>query len=52
MKFFRAVRPNERIKLRAKKAGEVDELLQFDVEAIVDETVVERGQIVLTRIAA
>jgi 3-hydroxyacyl-[acyl-carrier-protein] dehydratase len=51
MKFFRAVRPNERIKLRVKKAGEVDDLLQFDVEAIVDETVVARGQIVLTRIA-
>ncbi len=47
MKFFRAVRPNERIKLRATKVGQVDDLLQFDVEATVDETVVARGQLVL-----
>jgi 3-hydroxyacyl-[acyl-carrier-protein] dehydratase len=47
MKFLRAVRPNERIKLRATKAGEVDDLLQFDVEATVDEVAVARGQLVL-----
>ena len=47
MKFTRAVRPNERIILRARKVGEVDDLLQFDVEAVVDETAVARGQLVL-----
>src|SRR3977135_641814 len=36
MKFFHAVRPNERIILRAQKLGEVDGLLQFGVEALVN----------------
>src|SRR2546426_9735005 len=31
MKFFRAVRPSERIVLRARKMAAVDELLQFEV---------------------
>ena len=34
MKFFHAVRPGERIVLRATKLGEVDDLLQCSVEAV------------------
>jgi 3-hydroxyacyl-[acyl-carrier-protein] dehydratase len=49
MKFFGAVRPEERIRLRAKKLGVVDQLLQFDVEALVDGKTVAAGQIVLNR---
>src|SRR5207247_3611839 len=33
MKFFHAVRPGERIVLRAEKLGEVDDLFQFKAEA-------------------
>lgn len=51
MKFLAAARPNDRIKLRAKKTGEIEGLLQFDVEAIVDQTIVARGQIVLNATA-
>jgi 3-hydroxyacyl-[acyl-carrier-protein] dehydratase len=51
MKFFGAVRPNERIVLRAKKMGEVDDLLQFNVEALVNDKPVAVGQIVLNRTA-
>jgi 3-hydroxyacyl-[acyl-carrier-protein] dehydratase len=47
MKFFEAVRPEEKIRLRARKIGEVRELLQFEVEALVDNTLVAAGQIVL-----
>jgi len=47
MKFFQAVRPEEKIRLRARKIGEVGELLQFEVEALVDETLVAAGQLVL-----
>jgi 3-hydroxyacyl-[acyl-carrier-protein] dehydratase len=47
MKFFQAVRPGERIILRAKKVAEVNDLLQFEVEALVDDTVVAAGQLVL-----
>jgi len=47
MKFFQAVRPNERITLRATKLAEVSGLLQFEVEALVNDTVVAAGQIVL-----
>jgi 3-hydroxyacyl-[acyl-carrier-protein] dehydratase len=49
MKFSRAVRPGERIVLRAEKLGQVDDLLQFSVEASVDDVVVAQGQIVLSR---
>jgi 3-hydroxyacyl-[acyl-carrier-protein] dehydratase len=48
MKFLAAARPNDRIILRAKKTGEMEGLLQFDVEAIVDQTTIARGQIVLS----
>ena len=47
MKFFQAVRPEEQIRLRARKIGEVGELLQFEVEALLDNTLVAAGQLVL-----
>ena len=49
MKFLRAVRPGEKIILRARKLGAVDQLLQFEVEALVDGKPVAAGQIVLAR---
>ena len=49
MKFLRPVRPGEKIILRAKKLGEVDQLLQFEVEAVVDNQPVAIGQLVLSR---
>jgi 3-hydroxyacyl-[acyl-carrier-protein] dehydratase len=48
MKFFRAVRPNEKITLRVRKLGEVDQLLQFEVEAQVNGEQVAAGQLVLS----
>ncbi len=48
MKFFRPVRPKERIILRATKLGQMQDLLQFKVEATVAETLVAEGQIVLS----
>jgi 3-hydroxyacyl-[acyl-carrier-protein] dehydratase len=51
MKFLRPVRPGEKIILRARKLGEVDQLLQFEVEAIVDDKPVATGQIVLNTLA-
>jgi 3-hydroxyacyl-[acyl-carrier-protein] dehydratase len=51
MKFFRGVRPDERIILRARKIAAVDELLQFDVEALVDDKQVAAGQLVLNALA-
>ncbi len=48
MKFFRAVRPGERIVLRAQKLAQVHDLLQFKVEAIVDESAVAQGELVLS----
>lgn len=50
MKFLLAVRPGQKITLRAERLGEVDNLLQFQVEAIVGGEVVASGQIVLSRI--
>jgi 3-hydroxyacyl-[acyl-carrier-protein] dehydratase len=47
MKFLRAVRPEEKIILRAKKLGGIDQLLQFEVEALVAGQQVARGQLVL-----
>jgi 3-hydroxyacyl-[acyl-carrier-protein] dehydratase len=47
MKFFRPVRPEERIILRAEKLGQMQDLLQFKVTAGVAETLVADGQIVL-----
>jgi 3-hydroxyacyl-[acyl-carrier-protein] dehydratase len=50
MKFLQAVRPEQRIVLRATKMGEVDGLLQFAVEATVDGKQVATGQLVLNAI--
>ena len=50
MKFFQAVRPEEKIILRAKKLAEVDGLLQFEVEALVADTLVAAGQLVLSAV--
>ncbi len=52
MKFFEAVRPGERILLRATKLGEVNGLWQFAVEARVDGKQVAAGQLVLNAVAA
>lgn len=48
MKFFRAVRPAQKIRLRAEKLAQVDDLLQFRVEATVDGECVAEGQLVLS----
>jgi len=48
MKFFRAVRPGEKIVLRARKIATVRELLQFEVKALIDNQPVAAGQIVLS----
>jgi 3-hydroxyacyl-[acyl-carrier-protein] dehydratase len=48
MKFLRAVRPGERIILRAEKLARVDDLLQFKVEASVNGSTVAQGQLVLS----
>jgi 3-hydroxyacyl-[acyl-carrier-protein] dehydratase len=47
MKFFQAVQPEQQIRLRARKIGEVGDLLQFEVEALIDNTLVAAGQLVL-----
>jgi 3-hydroxyacyl-[acyl-carrier-protein] dehydratase len=47
MKFFRAVRPEEKIILRARKVAVAGELLQFEVEALIDNQLATAGQIVL-----
>jgi 3-hydroxyacyl-[acyl-carrier-protein] dehydratase len=49
MKFFEAVRPGQRIVLRAERVGQVEQLLQFQVEAVVEGKPVAAGQIVLNR---
>ena len=48
MKFLRAVRPCDRILLRAEKLAQVDDLLQFNVEATVNGSAVAQGQLVLS----
>lgn len=48
MKFFKAVRPEEAIDLRAEKVGEVESMLQFKVAASVNGVVVTEGQLVLS----
>jgi 3-hydroxyacyl-[acyl-carrier-protein] dehydratase len=47
MKFFRAVRPEEKITLRARRIAMVGELLQFEVEALIDNKTVALGQLVM-----
>jgi 3-hydroxyacyl-[acyl-carrier-protein] dehydratase len=48
MKFFQAVRPGEQIELRAEKLAQVDDLVQFKVEASVRGVRVAEGQLVLS----
>jgi 3-hydroxyacyl-[acyl-carrier-protein] dehydratase len=48
MKFFRAVRPEERIDLHAEKLAQVDDLVQFKVQASVNGVLVAEGQLVLS----
>jgi 3-hydroxyacyl-[acyl-carrier-protein] dehydratase len=48
MKFFRAVRPGERIILRAQKLAQMHDLLQFKVEALIGEAAVAQGELVLS----
>jgi len=50
MKFFDAVRPDERIILRARKSGAIGGLFQFEVEAMVDGKRVAAGELVLNQI--
>ena len=49
MKFSKAVRPEEEIQLYARKGGEMGELMQFEVEAVVNGVCVAVGQIVLAK---
>lgn len=48
MKFFKAVRPEEAIELRAEKLGEVEGMVQFKVAASVNGVLVAEGQLVLS----
>jgi 3-hydroxyacyl-[acyl-carrier-protein] dehydratase len=48
MKFFRAVRPGEQIDLRAERLAQVDDLVQFKVDASVNGERVAEGQLVLS----
>ena len=48
MKFLRAVRPGEQIDLRAERLAQVDDLVQFKVEASVNGVRVAEGQLVLS----
>ena len=48
MKFFQAVRPGEEIALRAERLAQVDDLVQFRVEASVKGVRVAEGQLVLS----
>ena len=47
MKFLHAVRPGEQVDLRAEKLAQVDDLVQFKVEASVNGVRVAEGQLVL-----
>lgn len=48
MKFFRAVRPGEQVDLRAERLAQVDDLVQFRVDASVNGVRVAEGQLVLS----
>ena len=48
MKFFQAVRPGDRIILRAERLAQVDDLVQFKVDASVSGVRVAEGQLVLS----
>jgi 3-hydroxyacyl-[acyl-carrier-protein] dehydratase len=51
MKFFEAVRPEQRIILRAERLAQVKGLLQFRVEALFDGRQIAAGQIVLNEVS-
>lgn len=51
MKFFGAVRPGQKIFLRAKRVGVMNDLFQFKVEAEVDGKRVADGELVLSKAA-
>jgi 3-hydroxyacyl-[acyl-carrier-protein] dehydratase len=48
MKFLRPVRPEEKIILRAEQMAQMDGLLQFQVEALVNDAAVATGQLILS----
>jgi 3-hydroxyacyl-[acyl-carrier-protein] dehydratase len=48
MKFLRAVRPGEQVDLRAERLAQVDDLVQFKVDASVNGVRVAEGQLVLS----
>lgn len=48
MKFLRAVRPGETLRLSAKKLATTGQLIQFAVKATVDDLTVAEGQLVLS----
>jgi 3-hydroxymyristoyl/3-hydroxydecanoyl-(acyl carrier protein) dehydratase len=52
MKFFDAVRPEQRIALRAEKIAEMGELLQFRIDAVVNGKCVSQGELVLSKTPA
>lgn len=51
MKFLQAVRPDDEIRLEARKSGEVGGLLQFGVCAKVDNRTVAEGIIILSEVS-
>ncbi len=48
MKFFRAVRPEERIDLFAQRRAQMEDLIQFSVEARVNDVRAAEGELVLS----
>lgn len=48
MKFFRPVRPGEQVDLRAERLAQVEDLVQFKVDASVNGVRVAEGQLVLS----
>jgi 3-hydroxyacyl-[acyl-carrier-protein] dehydratase len=52
MKFLRPVLPDETIVLRATKLAQVDDLLQFKVNATVNGAEVAEGQLVLSIVSS
>ncbi len=48
MKFLRAVRPDEEVRLLAEKVGQIGDLWQFQVTASVGKGVAAEGQLVLS----
>jgi 3-hydroxyacyl-[acyl-carrier-protein] dehydratase len=52
MKFLRAVRPGEKVDLRAERVAQVGDLLQFKVDASVSGVRVAEGQLVLSLAAS